>query len=292
MNNFYLIDKPTWITSFDIIRRLRKKFQIRKMGHTGTLDPLATWCMLIATGNYTKLIPFFEKDKKKYEATILLDWESKSFDLWTPVTKISEEKFLHYKKNITLKQIQNILLEKFSGKVQQIPPKYSALKINGKKAVDLVREGKEVQMKARNCYIYYSKILSFSYPRLEIEFEVSAGTYIRSLAADIWAMLWTWGYLWWLKRTAIWNLNINDAISLDALSVTNSLWIEKIFSSYKQINLSTEQEKEFSFWRSICFHWNYKNGEKIFVVDEKNGQKKVIYISEYKDGQLFPKRKI
>lgn len=122
-----------------MLSELRKKLGIKKIGHTGTLDPLATGCLLVATGNYTKLIPYFEKDTKEYECTILLDGVSDSYDIDTPVTHISDSQKKSFSKSISRENIQKILEKHFTGEIEQIPPAYSALKIGGKKAVDLVR---------------------------------------------------------------------------------------------------------------------------------------------------------
>jgi len=165
MNSFYLIDKPLDISSFDVIRRMRKTLNIKKMGHTGTLDPLATGAILIATGNYTKLIPYFEKDAKVYEFDIMLDGVTDSFDLAEPVQHIS-----------------------------------SALKIDGKRAYDRARAGEDVEMKTREVEIQHIEILHFNYPKLTLRAQVSAGTYIRSIAADLGDILGSGGYRGNLER--------------------------------------------------------------------------------------------
>jgi len=113
MDNFYLIDKPLWISSFDIIRKLRKKFQIKKMWHTWTLDPLATWLMLIATGNYTKLIPYLEKEFKEYEFVINLDWTTSSLDLAEKIEFISKQDQENFSKEITVEKIKKIINKYF-----------------------------------------------------------------------------------------------------------------------------------------------------------------------------------
>ena len=154
MNAFYLIDKPLGITSFDVIRILRKKLNIKRIWHTWTLDPLATWGLLIATWNYTKLIPFFEKDNKTYEFEISFDWVSDSYDLWTEVRYLSEEEKKHFSWEITKEKISEILRNNFSWEISQVPPKYSALKINWKKALEKVKSWEEFELKPRICNIF------------------------------------------------------------------------------------------------------------------------------------------
>lgn len=145
MENFYLIDKKIWISSFDIIRDLRKKINIKKMWHTWTLDPLATGLVLVATGNYTKLIPYLEKDRKTYITTINLDWFTDSYDLAEEINYLSQEKQKYFKKKLTREYLKNILKNNFSWIIEQTPPKYSAVKINWKRAYDLARNEKNLK---------------------------------------------------------------------------------------------------------------------------------------------------
>jgi tRNA pseudouridine55 synthase len=185
MQGFLYIDKPTGMTSFDVLRHLRRKLGIKKMGHTGTLDPLATGGLLVALGSYTKLIPFFEKDQKSYRAHILLDGVSDSYDSETPVHYISDVEKEKFQKALTQKHIYELLQQNFLGKISQIPPKYSALKIGGKRALDRVKAGEDIQMQAREIEIVDIEIISFSYPELVLDLRVSAGSYIRSIAHDL-----------------------------------------------------------------------------------------------------------
>jgi len=185
MDAFFLIDKPSGITSFGVLREMRRILSVKKIGHTGTLDPLATGGLLVATGNYTKLIPYVEKDSKKYTATIQLDGTSPSYDSDTEISYISQDRQKELEQNTTLSQIDDIFQKHFFGKIQQIPPKYSAVKIDGKRALDRTLAGQEVEMKRRDVEVLSYTILSFTYPELIVELEVSAGTYIRSIAHDL-----------------------------------------------------------------------------------------------------------
>jgi len=245
MENFYLIDKEIWISSFDIIRNLRKKIQIKKMWHTWTLDPLATWLVLVATWNYTKLIPFLEKDKKTYLTTISLDWTSSSFDLAEKIEFLSEEKQNYFKEKLTKKYLENILKENFLWKIKQTPPKYSAIKINWKRAYNLARAWKEFEIKSKQIEIFYIKILNYKYPKLELELEVSAGTYIRSIARDLWKILWTWWYLTQLRRIKIANLSQEKAQKLSQENIIN-LDVKEIFD--KKYFLEKDENWNFNNW--------------------------------------------
>ena len=230
MENFYLIDKEKWISSFDIIRKLRKKINIKKMWHTGTLDPLATGLVLVATGNYTKLIPFLEKDKKTYITTINLDWVTSSFDLAEKIEFLSEEKQEEFKKKLTKEYLEKILKNHFTWKIEQTPPKFSAVKVDWKRAYDLARKWKEFEIKSKQVEIFKIEILNYNYPELELEIEVSAGTYIRSIAKDLWNILWTWGYLSTLRRTKIAKLDLEKSVKLDGNNL-KILDIKDIFNS-------------------------------------------------------------
>ncbi len=233
MEGFYLIDKEKWISSFDIIRKLRKKLNIKKMWHTWTLDPLATGLVLVAIGNYTKLIPFLEKDRKTYITTINLDWVTSSFDLAEQIEFLSIEKQKYFKEKLSKKYLEEILKKNFTWKIQQTPPKFSAIKIDWKRAYELARAGKEFEIKEKTVEIFNIEILNYEYPKLKLEIEVSAGTYIRSIAKDLWILLWTWWYLSDLRRTKIAKLNLEKSIKLNNITTENFsfLSVKDIFDS-------------------------------------------------------------
>ena len=182
---FFLIQKPLGLSSFSTIAHLRKKFAIKKIGHTGTLDPLATGLLLVATGNSTKLIPYIDKARKTYIFTVRLDGHTPSCDLDTPVEYLEPNILERARLNLTQDQIEQTIDAHFSGKIRQTPPSYSALRINGQRAYDMVRAGESVVVPERTVEIYSSRILSYSFPELTLEMEVSVGTYIRSIARDL-----------------------------------------------------------------------------------------------------------
>lgn len=136
---FFLIHKPLGLSSFSAIAHLRKKFGIKKVGHTGTLDPLATGLLLVATGNSTKLIPYIDKARKTYIFTVRLDGYTPSYDLDTPVTYLDPVLLEQARKILTEEAIGQTIRTSFSGKIEQFPPSYSALRINGQRAYDMVR---------------------------------------------------------------------------------------------------------------------------------------------------------
>jgi len=288
MDAFFLIDKPSGITSFGVLREMRRILSVKKIGHTGTLDPLATGGLLVATGNYTKLIPYVEKDSKKYTATIQLDGTSPSYDSDTEISYISQDKQKELKQNIALRQIDDIFQKHFFGKIQQIPPKYSAVKIDGKRALDRTLAGQEVEMKRRDVEVLSYTILSFTYPELIVELEVSAGTYIRSIAHDLWEILWCGWYLSALRRIGVWKLSISFATLLDDLDIKKSLNIHEIFSE-RIISFRDEDiYKRLSDGQRVWWEYSFPEGQDIFLFDGNV----IRYIVEYKKSVIHPRKKI
>lgn len=281
MNNkcFYLIDKPLNLTSFDVLRVLRKKLQIKKLWHTWTLDPLASGLLLVWVGDYTKLITYLEKADKEYEFTINLDWTTDTLDLEGEINYISEEKKKYFKENLKIEQIEQILKSKFLWKITQTPPKYSALKINWQKALDLVRAWVDFEMKSREITIHNIEILDYNYPKLTLRAFVSSWTYIRTIAWDLWEILWTWGYLSFLRRTKINNLTLKDSQTLDDFEESNVLDIEKLFPKEKYIVLKDLNQQRIDNWLTQKVDLDLIQGEIYFIkrdwfitnVVQKNG---------------------
>lgn len=268
MNNFYYIDKPLNYTSFDVIRILKKRFNIKRIWHTWTLDPLATWGLLIAVWNYTKLISYIEKETKEYEFDVMLDWITASYDLWEEVQFLSEKKQDLFKKSITKKGIQELLNNHFTWEIEQIPPKYSALKINWNRAYDLARKGKDFEMKKRNVTIFDIEILSFKYPKLSLKATVSAWTYIRSIASDLWELLWTGGYISKLRRTKIWKFDVKNACILDEISKDDSISVKDIFDKNLFISLDSDIIDKINNWLKVEAKFNFPLNQDLFVYCE------------------------
>lgn len=289
MDNFYLIDKPLEISSFDIIRKLRKKFQIKKMWHTWTLDPLATGGMLIALWSYTKLIPYLEKETKEYEFIINLDWTTTSLDLAEKIEYISEEEQKKAKINISKNQIQKLINNYFIWEITQIPPKYSAIKIDWKRAYALSRQWKEVKMKSRKITIFENEIISFNYPELKLRAKVSAGTYIRTIAWDLWEKLWTGWYLSYLRRIKIWKLDISDAIKLEEISIDDSILVKKVLDkNYFLENFDENHQKRLDDWLERIAKFDLEIDKPYFIFDWK----KVTNVVQYDWKILKPLKKI
>jgi tRNA pseudouridine55 synthase len=212
---FILINKPSGITSHDVVLKLRKITKIKKIGHAGTLDPLAKGLLILAIGReFTKKLSLFQKKDKEYLATIKLGGESDTFD---------REGKIIFKKKVKIPSEEEIkkVLESFLGEIEQIPPIFSAKKIKGKKLYQLARRGIKVSPKPQRVKIYQIKLLDYKFPLLKIKISCSAGTYIRSLGADLGKKLGCGGYLESLVRTKIGELSLRRAVSLAKINSSN-----------------------------------------------------------------------
>lgn len=207
MDGLLLVDKPLGITSFDVIRRLRRQTGVRKIGHAGTLDPLATGLMLMLFGTGCKQAMSLTKLDKRYVAQVTLGANSTTGDAEGDKTPIAD-------RVPTEEEIREALKD-FRGEITQTPSIYSAIKINGQEAYKHARAGRAVEMPSRQVTIYELKLLSYAYPVVSLEAKVSSGTYIRSLAEDIGAKLGTGAFLSRLIRTEVGAYRLTDAIQLD-----------------------------------------------------------------------------
>jgi tRNA pseudouridine55 synthase len=210
-----LIDKPSGMTSFGVVARVRRKLSQQlgkkaKVGHTGTLDPFATGLMIIVTGKECRSAGMYSKLDKVYEATVHLGYSSSTGDPEGELTAISANQ-------PTLTEVQ-AALGQFVGEIQQTPPIYSAIKINGKRAYKLAREGgtaETIEMPVRTVTIFSLDLIDYSYPEVKIRAHVSSGTYIRTLAEDLGKALMTGAYCTQLRRTKIADFSVDDSVQLD-----------------------------------------------------------------------------
>lgn len=205
--SIFLIDKPLDWSSFDVVKFLRKRIRVKKVGHAGTLDPLATGLLILCAGKATKSISLIQDLPKVYKAEITFGAATTTYD---SEGEISEEADWDH---ITKEQIISVLNDEFSGTIEQIPPMYSALKYGGKKLYELARKGEEVVRLPRQVTIYEHTNLSFSPPKLNLEIKCSKGTYIRSLARDMGEALHSKAYLSALERTAIGHFLVSEALT-------------------------------------------------------------------------------
>ncbi len=207
-----LINKPLRWTSFDVIRKLRNQLKIKKIGHAGTLDPLATGLLIVCTGKMTKRIEEFQAQEKEYTGKFVLGKSTPSFDLETEVD---------HEMDISSIQVKDIYeaTQKFIGQIQQIPPAHSAIRIDGKRSYELARKGKEVELKAREITIREFEITSINFPEVGFRVVCSKGTYIRSLARDFGKALGSIAYLSALCRTRIGDFRLDKASEIEQVRV-------------------------------------------------------------------------
>lgn len=236
MDGLLIINKPKGFTSHDVVNVVRKKLNIKKVGHTGTLDPNATGVLPILIGTATKISKYLVEHRKTYIATIGL---GKKTDTGDSEGRIIQED--NSFESISKKKIENVL-KSFIGKQNQLPPIYSAIKINGKKLYEYAREGKQVDIQPREIEIYDIKLKKYQNNEITFEVECSKGTYIRVLCEDISKKLGTIGYMKELKRTKVNEFSIENSISLEELDSINikekMISIEKIFLDRMKIELN------------------------------------------------------
>jgi tRNA pseudouridine55 synthase len=203
-----LMDKPLRWTSFDVVKKIRILTGIRKVGHAGTLDPLATGLLIVCTGKFTKKINEYMAREKEYTGTITIGGVTPTFDL-----ESSPEHLKNY--HHVTEQMISAATRKFTGIIQQIPPAHSAIKKDGTPAYKLARRGEEVKMNPREVTIYSFEITGVELPVIHFKVVCSTGTYIRSLANDLGAELDCGGYLSSLCRTRIGEFLLQDAKSVE-----------------------------------------------------------------------------
>ena len=240
MNGIVIVDKPQEWTSQDVTARLRRVFQTRRIGHGGTLDPMATGVLPVFVGRGTRGVEFFEHADKTYEAVLQLGLTTDTEDT---SGEVIEEKEVH----ISETEFAEILSQ-FRGKIMQVPPMYSALKINGQKLVDLARKGKTVERQPREIEIFELTMLEFSGTTARLRVKCSKGTYIRTLCKDIGEALGCGGCMAALRRVQAGEYTIEEAVPLQTLLDTENPEqylrpVDSMFRNYPEVVLSANQEK-------------------------------------------------
>ena len=204
-----LIDKPLDWTSFDVVRKLRGMIRTRKIGHAGTLDPLATGLLILCTGKFTKRINEYMAREKEYTGTITLGARTPTYDLETEPCDIRDVL-------VTAEAVTEVITRQFTGDILQVPPAHSAIKVDGKRVYELARKGREVKLEPRPVVIKEFVITGFRLPELDFRVICSTGTYIRSLANDLGVALGCGGYLSALRRTRIGEYRVDEALTIEA----------------------------------------------------------------------------
>lgn len=237
------IDKPTGMTSHDVVNIVRKKTKVSKVGHAGTLDPAASGVLVLCIGQATRLSEYVMNHLKLYEAEITLGATSTTYDAEGEISEGDG-------REIGRDEFESVL-PPFKGAIQQVPPMYSAIKQGGEKLYEKARRGEDVEREPRDVTIYRLSVEDFSYPTARITVRCTPGTYIRSLAHDIGAVLGVGGYLSGLRRIASGeNFTVANAITLDDLdaAIAAGTWEEHLFSAraglsqFPYIELNNQQE--------------------------------------------------
>lgn len=220
MDGILIVNKPQGMTSHDVVAFIRKRFGLKKVGHAGTLDPMATGVLVMLVGKSTKSSGQFMRDDKEYEAEMMLGAVSDTGDAWGDITPSGAV--------TDLKQNEiEAVFKRFLGEIEQTPPMYSAIKCKGKKLYELARKGVIVDVEPRKIFIDNLEILDISLPRIAFKVVCSKGTYIRSLAADIGRELGCGAYLSKLTRTRSGSFGIDQAIGVEELRVIGKEELEK-----------------------------------------------------------------
>lgn len=268
-NGIINIFKEKGFTSHDVVAKMRGILKQKKIGHSGTLDPDATGVLPVLLGNATVLSDILTDKSKEYEAVMLLGVSTDTQDI---TGKILEKRDTS---NLNKDMVKEIILS-FLGEYMQLPPMYSALKVGGKKLVDLAREGKEVKREPRAVYIFDIDIMDISLPKVKFKAKVSKGTYIRTLCHDIGEKLSVGGCMESLIRTRVDRFYINDAITLKQVEENrecikkNILSVEEYFSFLPKINTSPKFDKYLHNGNKLKLDKKPENSELYRLYDSKD----------------------
>ncbi len=245
MNGIINVLKPPGMTSFDVVGYLRRILKTKKIGHTGTLDPAACGVLLVCVGNATKAIEFLTDDNKRYTAELTLGIETDTQDSTGQILSCKNA-------NISAESIKEAI-EFFKGDILQIPPMYSAIKLNGKKLYELARQGISVEREARKVHIYFIEILSINKDKVLFDVKCSKGTYIRTLCADMGKKLGCGGHMSFLLRTAAGGFTLDTSLTIQQVEeyakngeiASKLIKVESVFSDLNHIRMSANQFKLF-----------------------------------------------
>lgn len=239
MDGILNINKPTGMSSFDVVRKVKNIAKTKKVGHTGTLDPEASGVLPICIGRATKLVDYIMSDYKIYKVELKLGITTDTYDREGKTLQTSEV-------NLSNEEVEKVI-KSFKGEIDQIPPMYSALKVNGERLYNLARQGIEIERKPRKIHIYNIDILSMELPIIQFTVKCSKGTYIRSLCYDIGEKLKCGGTMWNLERTQTGSFSISNSVNLEQLNSDNIynylIPMDSALDSYPKIIIDKEYEK-------------------------------------------------
>lgn len=263
INGIIVVDKPEEITSHGVVARLRRIFNIRRIGHSGTLDPMATGVLPVFIGRATRACEFTLSDSKSYTARFRTGFETDTQDITGAVTA-------RYDVRVTDEDVSRVCGE-FVGEIMQTPPMYSAVKVGGVPLYKLAREGKEAERQARKITIYGLSFRALENGEYEIDVDCSKGTYIRTLIFDIGRALGCGAVMTYLRRTRSGIFSIKDAVRLDDITETTKLLpTDSVFSQYKKLVLTKSGEKKCRNGADVPFD-GAEDGS-LFRVYSENGE--------------------
>jgi len=267
MDGIINIFKPKGLTSHDVIKELRKHLAIKKIGHTGTLDPGATGVLPICIGKVTRISEYLLNVGKEYVAELTLGMATDTQDIDGKVISYSD-------KNVTVEEIYRVF-EDFKGEIEQVPPMYSAIKVKGKKLYELARKGEVIDRKPRKVNIYDLQINNIYGNKVIFYVKCSRGTYIRTLCDDIGRRLGTYGYMSYLTRTGVGEFKICDSLSLDYIKnmgkeeLESFIWpLDESLSHLKSLKVDDKYYKQLINGASIPIHYSHhleKIGEPLRI---------------------------
>lgn len=292
MNAFYLINKPLWITSYDVIRDLKKQLQTRRMGHSGTLDPLASGLLLIAVWSYTKLLPYITDKTKSYNFEGTFNGVTESYDLGTEIEFCDPSLVENADKNFSKEKLEEILKKEFTGLVTQVPPKYSAVKIWGKKALLKMKDGEDFEVPSRKVEIFDIHVLEYDFPKISFEAFVAAGTYVRSIVYDLGQIFWTGGYVTKLDRHIIGKLSKESAQELDNLDTEKKVDLHDLFYYYTFIRLRVFELAALNDGKNFPCREELGKFDEDQILFVENSAREITHIVRYREGRLFAVKKV
>ena len=277
MDGIVIVDKPEGWTSQDVVSKLRGVFQTRRIGHGGTLDPMATGVLPVFVGRATRGVEFFEPAEKTYETVLRLGLTTDTEDI-TGTVLTEQDAF------VTGSQLEEVLA-RFRGQIQQIPPMYCAIKGNGQKLCDLARKGREVERKPRIITIHELTLLGMEADGIHLRVRCSKGTYIRTLCKDIGEALGCGGCMAALRRVTAGKYTIENAVPLQTLIESSDpsgylLPVDSMFRQYPAVTLTEKQEK--CCRNGVAFTCNLAEGT--YRVYDKNGE--FLALSHMVEGKL------
>ncbi len=280
MHGILNINKPAGVTSRDIVNRVQRRVRPHKVGHAGTLDPLATGVLVVCVGAATRLVEYVQRMPKRYTATFVLGCQSDTEDTEGEVRTLAAARTLS--REDILKALPN-----FIGTISQRPPAYSAIKVGGQRAYKLARAGKEVDVAPRDIKIYALELREFDYPQMVLEIACGSGTYVRSLGRDIAQSLGSGAVMQQLVRTAIGDFRVEQSLSANALDdiASQLLPIERAVAALPQITVDAEEAQHLANGRFIT-RTNLSDVNELAAIDADG--RLIAIVAPRGEGQLRP----